>query len=119
MFSVNYRTTPDILTFVAEVFYGGANNLKSGIDPPETCAFPCLSFVESQGRESLDDHIATYFNADEINETVFYVKQLCDNWPPSWGELNPKAVAVVTSYYGQVCSSVCILIENELEFVNP
>ena len=110
MFCVNYRTTPEILAFVAEVFYGGASNLKSGAYLAEISVFPCFNFVKSEGRECLDDHVATYYNEDEIYRTVEYVKMLYEAWPSCWGERSQEHIAVVTHYHGQVNSNYILSI---------
>jgi superfamily I DNA and/or RNA helicase len=100
LLSINYRSSHEILRYLAKAFYRG--NLVSKSMLPVCENVPALMFMTAQGREVQDQDGTSYYNISEANEVSEAVNQLLDCWPVEWGERRPVDIAVVTPYQDQV-----------------
>ncbi|KAH9515064.1 hypothetical protein Btru_019075, partial [Bulinus truncatus] len=100
--SINYRTKPEILRFISSVFYGGPDNLKAYGNVPSVMGITPLVFCVVQGTENQNKDSTSYLNHAEAQEVVEKVKELVENWPKDWGVLDPKKIAVISSYSDQI-----------------
>ena len=98
----NFRSHPDIVEFIASVFYEGSDRLLA-CSPDKICNdIPPLAFHETEGEVIQRNDSTSFCNIDEVEEVVNQVKQLCDHWPADWGKYTPKDVGVVSPYIDQV-----------------
>ncbi|GFR93377.1 helicase with zinc finger domain 2, partial [Elysia marginata] len=99
---MNYRTKREILQFISAVFYKSPGSLKACGDIPDLIEMPPLAFYVVQGKESQRADSISYLNVAEAQEVVARVTELLDNWPLEWGPMEPRQVAVITTYSDQI-----------------
>jgi len=105
LLSSNYRTKMEIVRFIAAVFYGGPDVLRSLSDIPGVPGVIPLTFYTAQGREVQEADSTSYYNLAEVEELVERVSELVQCWPDEWNEpfVSPaESILVITPYLDQV-----------------
>ena len=98
----NFRSHPDIVDFLSEIFYGGKGSILCEADKISD-DIPALAFYESNGPEKQFDHSTGYFNQEEAAKVAEAVEQFLHDWPSGcWGIANTQHIGVVAAYHEQV-----------------
>ena len=100
----NYRSCPEIVNYLSNVFYENPNHLQPMAQLPEvTSVMPPLTFYIANGKEERDETGTNWWNAAEIDEIVARIQFVLDNWPSvEWDPFSPNDICVVSYYREQI-----------------
>jgi len=100
----NYRSSYDIVNYLAAAFYQGQNSLRACGNPDKFYGYS-LNFYSCQGEEKKDEETCSYYNNAEVDEILHVVKNLVEA-KPLW----ENDIGVVSSYTAQVHTVICYLV---------
>ncbi|KAM3922801.1 3'-5' exoribonuclease HELZ2 [Leptodactylus fuscus] len=97
IFHQNYRSTPDIISFVSQCFYVGRNNAieacaENPMRPPQ--GNHALGLFHCQGPSSPVGN--SWMNQSEMLQVIEVVKEILRRWPEQWGRMNRSKICVVS-----------------------
>lgn len=96
--STNYRCHKDILAIPHQLFYSGLKNKSRKADPHPKAPYPLLFLCSNLTSNVCSREIEAHILLEQVSIFV-------QHWPrnnSSWGDYEPKKIAVVTSTRPQV-----------------
>lgn len=97
IFHENYRSTREIVEFVATHFYVGKNDFIKAVgdvSPPTNCH--ALEFHHVRGECLLETVSMSWYNNAEVTEVVEVVKDILKHWPASWGHKDQSSICILS-----------------------
>ncbi|KAG8567173.1 hypothetical protein GDO81_013523 [Engystomops pustulosus] len=97
IFNQNYRSVPDIISFVSRCFYVGRNNaIEACADKPmqPPIGSHALGLFHCQGPCSSEGN--SWVNQSEMLQVIEIVKNILHEWPEHWGVVNQSKICVVS-----------------------
>ena len=98
----NYRSTADIVDYLASAFYQGSKSLLACGKPAKLEGYP-LNFYSCGGEEVQDMESCSYYNEAEVDEILQVIKNLVATNP----SLKLDEIGVVSPYAAQVYITFC------------
>ncbi|XP_005952142.1 helicase with zinc finger domain 2 isoform X2 [Haplochromis burtoni] len=93
----NYRSTREIVEFVATHFYVGKNDfIKAAGDVPAPTNCHALKFHHVRGECLLETVSMSWYNNAEVTEVVEVVKDILKHWPASWGHKDQSSICILS-----------------------
>ncbi|XP_075032702.1 3'-5' exoribonuclease HELZ2 [Mixophyes fleayi] len=97
IFHQNYRSVPDIISFVARCFYIGRDDAIEScavktMDPPNGCH--ALGLFHVHGLCSKEGN--SWVNQSEVLQVIEIVKEVLQRWPVNWGKVRRNKICVVS-----------------------
>uniref|UniRef100_A0A3B4FHD3 Helicase with zinc finger 2 n=1 Tax=Pundamilia nyererei TaxID=303518 RepID=A0A3B4FHD3_9CICH len=93
----NYRSTREIVEFVATHFYVGKNDfIKAAGDVPAPTNCHALKFHHVRGECLLETVSMSWYNSAEVTEVVEVVKDILKHWPASWGHKDQSSICILS-----------------------
>ncbi|KAM4032193.1 3'-5' exoribonuclease HELZ2 isoform 1-T2 [Anomaloglossus baeobatrachus] len=97
IFHQNYRSVPDIISFVSRCFYVGRNNAieacaDNSMQPPN--GSHALELYHCHGTCSHEGN--SWVNQSEMTQVIEIVKEILKRWPEQWGKMDMSKICVVS-----------------------
>lgn len=97
IFSENYRSTKEIVEFVSTHFYVGKNDvIQASGNIPEPANGHSLQFHHVRGQCLLETGSMTWYNTEEVASVVEAVRDILEQWPPTWGTKDQSSICVLS-----------------------
>ncbi|XP_077109129.1 3'-5' exoribonuclease HELZ2 [Ranitomeya variabilis] len=97
IFHQNYRSIPDIISFVSRCFYVGRKNAIEAcadkpMEPPN--GSHALGLYHCHGTCSLEGN--SWVNQSEMYQVIEIVQEILKRWPEQWGRVDRRKICVVS-----------------------